>query len=57
MLREGSGKDFDPVLVDAFEVIAPDLYQRYGNADEVELEAVLMERVEKYYIEARLGSL
>ena len=57
MLREGRGKDFDPILLDAFEEIATALYAEYGHADEDHLEGILMARVEKYFIEARLGRL
>jgi len=57
MLRAGRGKDFDPVLLDSFEKIAPGLHAAFGHADEDHLEGVLMERVERYFIEARLGRL
>ncbi len=57
MLRERKGKDFDPVLLEAFEELAPRLYDKFARADDAHLEAVLMERVERYFIEARLGKL
>lgn len=57
MLRERKGKDFDPVLLEAFEALAPGLYEKFARADNAYLESVLMERVERYFIEARLGKL
>lgn len=57
MLREGKGTDFDPVLVETFVAIVPSLYAAYANAGDAQLEEILMERVERYFVEARMGKL
>ena len=47
ILEAGRGQHFDPVLLDAFEGIAPALYREYGGRDDgaprQRLEAITQE--------------
>lgn len=49
ILREGSGKHFDPEVVNVFEKIALVLYGEIGRAEKAHLQAALKEIINKYF--------
>jgi putative nucleotidyltransferase with HDIG domain len=49
MLRKDSGDHFDPVLVDAFTRIAPDLYRRLSALTDAEVEDLLRDTIAGHF--------
>lgn len=49
VMRQGRGTQFDPVLLDAFEGIAREVYDSYYGCSAEELEAALEELVDRYF--------
>jgi HD-GYP domain-containing protein (c-di-GMP phosphodiesterase class II) len=49
IIRKDAGSHFDPVLVDAFGRIAPELYRRLTTMAETDAEALLREKTAGYF--------
>ncbi|MFA7239939.1 MAG: HD domain-containing phosphohydrolase [Sulfuricellaceae bacterium] len=49
ILREGSGKHFDPVLIDAFAGIADEIYTKVSRASEAEVALMLNDVVSEHF--------
>jgi HD-GYP domain-containing protein (c-di-GMP phosphodiesterase class II) len=49
ILDQGRGSHFDPELLDAFAVVAPELYRKYAGREGVDLRQELVAMVDKYF--------
>lgn len=49
ILREGSGRHFDPAVIQAFEPMASGTYQRLSAADENQCRQLLGEQLQRYF--------
>ena len=55
IMREESGKHFDPLLLETFFELAPSLYKNIGQASYTGLTRALSVAVRKYFFSARLS--
>lgn len=49
ILQRDRGRHFDPALLDVFSGIAPELFREIGQTGEKAIEAMLAERIKKYF--------
>jgi HD-GYP domain-containing protein (c-di-GMP phosphodiesterase class II) len=49
IMRQGRGRHFDPALIDAFDRIAPSLYEAYANRDDAKPREDLQKILERYF--------